>query len=253
MLGSSAVALALLASSSSIPSAAAAREIQPPSGFDFGPRPDWAQSKQLIEDAVRSGLIDPDSAQFEWPFGFKQGSWQVMFGSRYWGWVVCGIVNAKNRFGGYVGRSNFVAVMRNGEIVYRELADGPGGFVSGQCARVNLPPAPSEKVASLGYGYGFFSKQIPDGLFIVSVIPGSPAAIAGVKAGMVLTGVNGISLRGLSEDVTGGIVSGSEGVATFTFAGGAVIKMQKAKLPSSDDGSPDDLDRDEGAPLPKGP
>jgi hypothetical protein len=46
------------------------------------------------EDAIRYQLIDPKSADFRNTFAAKSG-------------VVCGEVNSKNRFGGYVGFREF--------------------------------------------------------------------------------------------------------------------------------------------------
>ena len=51
------------------------------------------------QDAVKKGLKDPDSAKF-------QNLRLTDYGN---GKVVCGEVNAKNSYGGYVGHKRFVA------------------------------------------------------------------------------------------------------------------------------------------------
>ena len=54
-------------------------------------RPLSVSERNMIEASVREGLSDPDSATF------KHNPYQIS-SSRY-----CGRVNAKNKFGGYVG------------------------------------------------------------------------------------------------------------------------------------------------------
>jgi len=64
--------------------------------------------EQRIKQAVREQLIDPDSAKFEAIYKGKT--------EKHW----CGMVNAKNRMGGYAGATPFV---------YEKVAEG-FGFVS---------------------------------------------------------------------------------------------------------------------------
>jgi len=64
---------------------------------DFTP----AQKKN-IEDAVKEKLIDPDSAKFKFPT-YKGGLFY------------CGLVNSKNRYGGYAGFSVFQVAAMSGE------------------------------------------------------------------------------------------------------------------------------------------
>lgn len=59
--------------------------------------------------AVKAALIDPESAQFDDVTAGKEAG------------IVCGLVNAKNRMGGYIGRMPFYT--RNG-VVYM-TASGP--------------------------------------------------------------------------------------------------------------------------------
>jgi len=62
--------------------------------------------KYDAEDSVRAVLTDPESARFSRLFVSRQSGLPV----------VCGMVNAKNRFGGYVGDRPFYSVGRVAEI-----------------------------------------------------------------------------------------------------------------------------------------
>ncbi len=126
-----------------------------PGGEDMFSRsePDMVKFREVAEQAVRSRLIDPDSARIEWPFGFLSGSWKPAFQKKIDGYWTCGLVNAKNRMGGYTGRTSFVAVVSPaGLIQYVELGTGKDfDLLSSQCANSVklLPPAPPE--FSAGY------------------------------------------------------------------------------------------------------
>lgn len=68
-----------------------------------------AKAKGMV--AVRAVLVDPSSARFD----------QVRVTSHF---VVCGLVNGRNRFGGYAGRRRFV-VLRSG---LTTIDDGSAAF-----------------------------------------------------------------------------------------------------------------------------
>lgn len=73
------------------------------------------------QDAVRRGLKDPDSARFG---GMRAGR-DPRDGST----VVCGMVNAKNGFGGYTGSAPFQVRFRSGSAVVEAVDDGARGSV----------------------------------------------------------------------------------------------------------------------------
>lgn len=77
--------------------------------------PAWPAFQALAEEAIRSKLSDPQSAQFQWPYNFRLGP------VGYW---TCGLVNAKNMMGGYVGATFFSVVVKDGRVVNSQIADG---------------------------------------------------------------------------------------------------------------------------------
>ena len=81
--------------------------------------------KELVEPAIRAQLIDPQSARFEWPYGFHTASN---------GLVTCGHLNSKNRMGGYAGKS-FVLVVNQERPPYFNIAEDDSNWdgVTGMC------------------------------------------------------------------------------------------------------------------------
>lgn len=108
--------------------------------------PDMESFRRAAEQALRSRLFDPDSARIEWPYGFLSGSWKPAFQKPIEGYWTCGLINAKNRMGGYTGSRSFVAVVSPTSIVqYVETGTGDNfDIISSQCANSVklLPPAP---------------------------------------------------------------------------------------------------------------
>lgn len=104
-------------------------------------RQKYRQMRQLGEAAIRGRLIDPSSAQFEWPHGFIEATWKPLLQRRVSGWVTCGFVNAKNRMGGYTGASPFVVVINGGVVTFADM-DGQGGMgvVAAGCSKAAFPP-----------------------------------------------------------------------------------------------------------------
>ncbi|WP_288199052.1 hypothetical protein [uncultured Pleomorphomonas sp.] len=64
-------------------------------GFEVGQRYELtADELALVEGAIKDRLLDPDSAKFKSPLAAYSKDGFV---------VVCGLVNAKNGYGGYAG------------------------------------------------------------------------------------------------------------------------------------------------------
>lgn len=95
--------------------------VEPPSSFELGLR-DKAPapaSRAAVEEAVKAAaaatLLDPYSAQYV--FQDPVRSIYADYSDRMFGWFVCGTVNAKNRFGGYVGATTFMAHLSGADVV----------------------------------------------------------------------------------------------------------------------------------------
>ncbi len=80
--------------------------------------------EDAIKGVISPHLLDPYSAMFTFTRPLK--GWNDMGSKPIYGWVVCGTVNAKNRFGGYVGVKPFYTMIRN-DTVIRLVT--PGGIV----------------------------------------------------------------------------------------------------------------------------
>ncbi|MPS34682.1 MAG: PDZ domain-containing protein [Stenotrophomonas sp.] len=119
-----------------------------PGGSDMfkSTEPDVENFRRVAEQVLRSRLIDPDSARIEWPYGFLNGSWKPAFQKPIEGYWTCGLINAKNRMGGYTGSHAFVVVVSpTGLVQYVEMGTGKDfDILSSQCANSArlLPPAP---------------------------------------------------------------------------------------------------------------
>jgi hypothetical protein len=99
----------------------------------IGPPP--AGYEETIKAAVSSHLKDPYSAVYT--FQRPVRSWA--FGEEQIMWAVCGTVNAKNSFGGYVGARPFVVYYKYGRVVdtwFREINTPNEHFgIDRECAK----------------------------------------------------------------------------------------------------------------------
>ena len=99
---------------------------------DYGPRPP-ANYRTIIRSEIGEMLIDPTSPIFEFDTprrGYTKTS--PMFGTQEtFGWRVCGTVNSKNRYGGYVGKVPYFVLFKDGQIVellVGKITDNPYGL-----------------------------------------------------------------------------------------------------------------------------
>src|SRR5262245_49168637 len=81
----------------------------------IGPPPENYEDQ--IRNYFKPSLLDPYSAMYEFS-GPVRGWDQDNNGIAKVFWVVCGTVNAKNRFGGYVGQRPFLAIFDRARIVF---------------------------------------------------------------------------------------------------------------------------------------
>jgi hypothetical protein len=207
-------------------SALAKRELEPP--VVYGPAPSWEVFRELAEQAVRTQLVDPDSARFSWLWGYQQGFYKPMLAKRVHGYTACGLVNARNRMGGYTGDTWFVVVIDNDMVRYVEIALNAYSVIGDQCTKAKLPPlasfqSPQPQKAILGV---MFMSE-PAGIRVIRVVPGSPAERAGIKQDMVIARVNGISLKGLPQTAAQQMLQNLAGTATIELTSGAVISVER--------------------------
>lgn len=175
-------------------------------------------------------MIDPDSTKFEWPYDFTAGALKGLFSKRHTGWITCGLVNSRNRMGGYSGQSYFEVVIHNGLIDMLDIGEAQDfDMVNMSCqklikdgflrsATVSQPPVSAmptmpamsqeqilataqnnAKAAAASGGIGVTFMSSPVGATIVAVAPGSRADKAGLKAGETLEAINGIPIKGMSQ------------------------------------------------------
>jgi hypothetical protein len=117
---------------------------------EIGPAPPFASAVAITEQAVRDRLVDPGSAQFEWPYDLTPGALKAHRGHRHVGWVTCGLVNSRDRAGAYTGRTYFEVVLHNGSIEMLDLGTTDmfgSDIVGASCQRLIeehfLHPAPT--------------------------------------------------------------------------------------------------------------
>lgn len=110
--------------------------------------PDWAMFRRNAESSLRSKLIDPDSARIEWTHGFLLGYWRPFLSRRIEGYWTCGLINARNRMGGYTGSTAFVVVLNpGGQVLYSEIGTAKDmDVLTSSCVNSarQLPPPPPE-------------------------------------------------------------------------------------------------------------
>lgn len=200
----------------------------------YGPPPAWEEYRALAETEITNRLSDPDSARIEWLGSYKQGGFKPLLQGRVKGYVACGLVNARNRMGGYAGRTNFVVVIDYGRVLFAEIDSKPGGMISGICSdgvRSGMfPPLPPAGAANPGVAAtapsasGLSLRAMPDGAYVSAVTEGSLAALAGLKAGMVIGSVNGIPLAGMGDAMTKVVEAAGPG-ASLAIVGGGTIQL----------------------------
>lgn len=230
---------------------------------DPGPDPTWERAVPLAEAAIRSSLIDPSSAQFEWPYNFSSGSLKGLLTKRRAGWITCGWVNAKNRMGGYTGKVWFIVVINNGVVTDSSIGTSDGidyasatcpnllkqGFLKPAPAPVPMAgampapvpgatPAPSPEAfaaaadasargAAARGGVGISFLPTPYGAMIAAVAPGSPAETAQLKAGEVIESINGISIKGFDSGTIMKMLAGSSGDVMFGVVGVGPVTIRR--------------------------
>lgn len=230
--------------------ASAAHAKQPPAPYEYGPPPEWTRFKELGEAAIRSAMFDPEAARIQWPNAFAALSYKPLLDKRVYGYITCGLVNGRNRFGGYVGDAYFLVVIDYDRVVYSKISNAGGYDLLGEnCRKANflpsldpvpsltavqpalsagstsLPPPPAPPLAPQPAALDLTLMEVPDGAYVTAVAPGSAAHKAGAVAGMVIARINGISLKGMSASAAAQVLAGIGGTASLEMAGGTAIKV----------------------------
>ena len=101
---------------------------------------------EISEAAIKEQLKDPDSALFEWSGGFAfVGYKPTLFSKVRTGFGACGFVNARNSFGGYVGKQRFLVVFASidGVLVHSSIGTGQAlDLTEVACSKGSFPPLP---------------------------------------------------------------------------------------------------------------
>jgi len=218
-----------------------------PAAIDPGPQPSWEEATRLGNQALQSSLIDPESARVAWPYTFFGGSMKGLLSKRQIGWITCGLVNARNRMGGYTGNAYFIVVIYNGRVASLEIgqpdeidsasASCPGWIKKGLIKPSGAPaepmpiaalaaPSMAQAAAQQG-GLGISFAASPAGLVLVAVAPGSPGESAGLKPGQVIQAVNGIDMKGMPLEAAQAVLKGLPKAAELELAGGGKIQVSR--------------------------
>jgi predicted metalloprotease with PDZ domain len=204
-----------------------------------------------MEAALRDSLIDPQSAQIEWPYNFTSVTRKPLLGRRLAGWSTCGLVNARNRMGGYTGKVWFQAMINSGRVIALDVGSADGldpatvtcldmtkrGLLSPAPAVV-APAAVSPEAylataaqgasdAAARGGLGITFQATVHGALIAAVAPGSPAERGGLKAGEVIETVNGIAIRGFDQATMVKIFAGAGAEVILDVVGIGRLKVNR--------------------------
>jgi hypothetical protein len=89
-------------------------ENPPPDASLCGPFPKLY--KEIIWNWMQANLVDAESAKIDWDTEPKPADLGSN-GAHLYGWLVNFKVNARNRLGGYTGKQNHGALIRDGQVV----------------------------------------------------------------------------------------------------------------------------------------
>ena len=137
----------VLAALVTCPALAQTKPAAAPAPADYGATITYAEGVRIGEEYMRRNLADPQSAQFTWPYDFIPFTEKIRGYGHATGYATCFTMNAKNRYGGYVGPRQSRIVIRDGKVV--DKMDVPElKFVPDPCEELvkglNLPPAPTK-------------------------------------------------------------------------------------------------------------
>lgn len=192
---------------------------------DFGQTPDWESYKQIGNAALLASLVDPDSAKIEWPYVAVSGTLKAFLGKKRSGFFTCGLVNAKNRMGGYTGSVFFLIMIKNNQVVSLDIGQTDGS----DTASISCPeyikkglfplsanvPKPLQAEPTLGLTI----RAVPEGAYVTKVVAGSSAEKAGLLPGMVISAINNIQLQGFEEGAMIRVFDAVQGALSLSIVG----------------------------------
>jgi hypothetical protein len=196
---------------------------------DAGQRPDWETYKQIGTAALKASLLDPESARIEWPYIAMSGTLKAFLGKKRSGFFTCGLVNAKNRMGGYTGSAFFLIMIKNNQVVSLDVGQaGQIDTASASCpdyikkgvfplaanVEANVP-VPAQAEPSLGLTI----RAVSEGAYVSKVGAKSAAESAGLIPGMVISAVNSIQLRGFDDAAIIRVFEASKGPISLSIIG----------------------------------
>lgn len=203
----------------------------------YGPEPTWEAFRELAEIRIRNSLIDPDSAKISWTHGFRKGFYKPFLEPKVFGYATCGYVNARNRMGGYTGTAMFVVVIDHERVLYSEIGKPDGDFLTDGCLKgmregllprlAGGPVSSDQPTTASSGGFDFTTTVLPDGAYVNTVAAGGAAERAGLKPGMVITDLNGVSLKGMDATTTNRLLQAVSGEAALTIIGIGSINLRK--------------------------
>jgi membrane-associated protease RseP (regulator of RpoE activity) len=212
----------------------------------YGPPPGWDKYREIGEAYIRNQMIDPDSAKITWVGRFFKGEHKPFLLPRAYGYIACGSVNAKNRMGGYTGASAFIVVIDYDRVLFGEIDKSTTGIVGTACYeyanQAKFEPLSAEDKGSITSSAspaassgqltsatsGLSLRSMPDGAYVSGVAAGSPAALAGLSPGMVVSAVNAIPLSGMGDAMLK-IIDAAGPTAALSIVGGRTIKLGAPK------------------------
>jgi hypothetical protein len=213
----------------------------------YGPPPSWDKYREIGEIYIKSRMLDPDSAKIIWVGKFFKGEHKPFLQPRSYGYVGCGSVNAKNQMGGYTGASAFVVVVDYDRVLFGDIDKSTAGMVGAACyeyaKQMKFEPLSPEDKASITSSAapvasssgqltsatsGLSLRSMPDGAYISGVAAGSPAALAGLTPGMVVSAVNAIPLSGMGDAMLK-IIDAAGSTASLSIVGGRTVKLGAPK------------------------
>ena len=205
---------------------------------NYGAQPTFSGAVAIGEAYIKTRLVDPDSAKFEWPYNFRALEMKGVFSKRRAGYVTCGYVNSRNRMGGYSGRAVFYMMQKDGAVIDFTMDESKETVkvAEAQCAGLSknpgFLPAPSQPAVALApppgrraIGIQFSPTQI--GALVMTVAPDSPAASVGIKIGQIIVAVNGTKTAGMGPAEMILLIQNAASPTTFSMMDGVVVTIDR--------------------------